>query len=185
MATNGQFCWPSVGSSVAACGQFGMAANIPGHHASPARIEPSLFFKNVVSALTFLGLSLRLLQSDPLRDRQLGPMPPLASRYLFLQLRIVAGPSQDAIATSLIGFELEITSQHNSSLIFWMNHLRDADMLLSIPAAPSSREGPPSEILEADQKRRSGQRGDEGNVLVAEVPHNQGALQTSATARSR
>lgn len=27
MATNGQFCWPSVGSSVAAYGQFGMAAN--------------------------------------------------------------------------------------------------------------------------------------------------------------
>ena len=29
MATNGQFCWPPVGSSVAAYGQFGMAANIP------------------------------------------------------------------------------------------------------------------------------------------------------------
>lgn len=28
MATNGQFYWPSVGSSVAAYGQFGMAANI-------------------------------------------------------------------------------------------------------------------------------------------------------------
>jgi len=28
MATNGQFSWPSVGSSVAAYGQFGMAANI-------------------------------------------------------------------------------------------------------------------------------------------------------------
>ena len=27
MATNGQFYWPSVGSSVAAYGQFGMAAN--------------------------------------------------------------------------------------------------------------------------------------------------------------
>ena len=27
MATNGQFCWPSVGSSVATYGQFGMAAN--------------------------------------------------------------------------------------------------------------------------------------------------------------
>lgn len=27
MATNGQFSWPSVGSSVAAYGQFGMAAN--------------------------------------------------------------------------------------------------------------------------------------------------------------
>jgi len=28
MATNGQFSWPSVGSSVAAYGQLGMAANI-------------------------------------------------------------------------------------------------------------------------------------------------------------
>lgn len=27
MATSGQFSWPSVGSSVAAYGQFGMAAN--------------------------------------------------------------------------------------------------------------------------------------------------------------
>lgn len=38
MATNGQFSWPSVGSSVAAYGQFGMAANsgAPGDQCSGA-----------------------------------------------------------------------------------------------------------------------------------------------------
>ena len=44
MATNGQFCWPPVGSSVAAYGQFGIAANtqprrrlLPHPHPRPPR----------------------------------------------------------------------------------------------------------------------------------------------------
>ena len=40
MATSGQFCWPSVGSSVAAYGQFRMAANRARHSCTGARITP-------------------------------------------------------------------------------------------------------------------------------------------------
>ena len=42
MATNGHFCWPSVGSYVAAYGQFFMAANNRAHRASFNEPQQSL-----------------------------------------------------------------------------------------------------------------------------------------------
>lgn len=58
-------------------------------------------------------------------------VPPLASRYLFSQLRSVSGPTPYAVATSLIGLDVLITSRHNSSLNSLVNRLRDAVMLIS------------------------------------------------------
>ncbi len=62
-----------------------------------------------------MAIEKKRARSDSVRSVS---VPPLASRYLFSQLRSVSGPTPCAVATSLIGLDVLITSRHSSSLNF-------------------------------------------------------------------